>query len=128
MHLVKLVKNLSALRTLGIPRSALFKSHTLPHAGNRSQHPNFQFYLSRSRHIYNISGLRDQGCAEEYLWKLERDGNFFCEIQSEDLTHYRSGGYHPVHLGDTMKGGRYQIVQKLGWGRDATVWLAEDRR
>ena len=27
-----------------------------------------------------------------------------------------------------MKGRRYQIVQKLGWGRDATVWLAEDRR
>ena len=58
-----------------------------------------------------------------------KDGHFFCNgFLREDLAQYRSGGYHPVHLGDTMQGGRYHIVQKFGWGRDATVWLAEDRR
>jgi hypothetical protein len=49
----------------------------------------------------------------------------------EDLSGYKPGGYHPVHLGDSFstipspnqpKYGR----QKLGYGSFSTVWLAED--
>jgi len=39
---------------------------------------------------------------------------------------YRPGGFHPVHLGDTLSGGRYKVVRKLGYGAFSTVWLAED--
>jgi hypothetical protein len=45
----------------------------------------------------------------------------------EDLLKYRQGGYHPVHLGDLFKNGRYEIHHKLGWGGFATVWLANDK-
>jgi serine/threonine-protein kinase SRPK3 len=40
---------------------------------------------------------------------------------------YRPGGYHPVCLGDTFKGGRYKVHHKLGWGGFSTVWLAKDK-
>lgn len=44
----------------------------------------------------------------------------------EDLEAYRPGGFHPVHLGDTLAEGRYRIVHKLGFGGFATVWLARE--
>ncbi len=34
--------------------------------------------------------------------------------------------YHPVHLGDFFKDGRYKILHKLGFGSFSTVWLARD--
>ena len=47
--------------------------------------------------------------------------------QSEDegIPDYKIGGYHPVHIGETMID-RYVVVQKLGWGHFSTVWLARD--
>lgn len=44
----------------------------------------------------------------------------------ERLDYYVPGGYHPVRLGDKYCGGRYVVVHKLGFGRSATTWLAED--
>ena len=49
-------------------------------------------------------------------------------ILEEDFNAYRPGGFHPVALGDTLKGDRYNIQHKLGWGGFSTVWLARDRR
>lgn len=46
----------------------------------------------------------------------------------ERLDYYVPGGYHPVKLGDEFGLDRYLIVHKLGFGRSATTWLAEDRR
>ncbi|KAK2763984.1 hypothetical protein FQN54_009603 [Arachnomyces sp. PD_36] len=45
----------------------------------------------------------------------------------ERLDYYVHGGYHPVMIGDEFCGGRYVIAHKLGFGRSATVWIAEDR-
>jgi hypothetical protein len=50
------------------------------------------------------------------------DGEWF-----ESLNTYCPGGYHPVHLNDTFKDGRYKVIRKLGAGKDSTVWLANDR-
>ncbi|KAH6912418.1 kinase-like domain-containing protein [Coprinopsis sp. MPI-PUGE-AT-0042] len=44
----------------------------------------------------------------------------------ENYTGYQPGGYHPVHLGDKFKDGRYTIVHKLGYGTFSTVWLVRD--
>lgn len=60
---------------------------------------------------------------------VDRDGPFYpCNVPAEPLTLYRSGGYHPVHLGDILHEGRYIIVHKLGWELDGTIWLARDRK
>ena len=44
----------------------------------------------------------------------------------ERYANYRPGGYHPVHLGDKFKDGRYTVVNKLGYGTYSTVWLVHD--
>lgn len=41
---------------------------------------------------------------------------------------YRPGGFHPVALGDTFQDGRFVVRHKLGFGGQATVWLARDTR
>lgn len=46
----------------------------------------------------------------------------------EDVEDYRAGGFHPVHLGDDFKDGRYHVIHKLGYGGFSTVWLTEDTR
>jgi non-specific serine/threonine protein kinase len=44
----------------------------------------------------------------------------------EWIESYYPGGYHPVHLGDVFKDGRYKVIRKLGYGGTSTVWLAND--
>jgi serine/threonine-protein kinase SRPK3 len=43
----------------------------------------------------------------------------------ELIGYYRIGGYHPIHIDDVLHS-RYRIVNKLGNGSYATVWLVED--
>lgn len=38
---------------------------------------------------------------------------------------YRSGGFHPVYIGD-MYASKYQVMSKIGYGRYSTVWLVKD--
>lgn len=45
----------------------------------------------------------------------------------ERLEKYHISGYHPIAIGDTLKDGRYQIVDKLGYGGYSTIWIAQDR-
>lgn len=48
-------------------------------------------------------------------------------VYTEWIENYRPGGYHPVHIGDRLgPDDRYLIQKKLGWGGEATVWLAHD--
>lgn len=48
-------------------------------------------------------------------------------FSEEDLHQYRKGGYHPVSLGEVFDD-RYEVVRKLGFGQNATVWLAFDKK
>ncbi|KAL2201500.1 kinase-like domain-containing protein [Corynascus similis CBS 632.67] len=47
-------------------------------------------------------------------------------VPAEDISQYCAGGYHSVHLHDYFKDGRYEILDKLGFGSFSTVWLAKD--
>jgi serine/threonine protein kinase len=44
----------------------------------------------------------------------------------ENLEDYKTGGFHPLRIGDHLKENRYHIINKLGHGSFSTVWLAED--
>lgn len=37
-------------------------------------------------------------------------------------------GYFPVLLGQTILAGKYELVRKLGYGSNSTVWLAKDSK
>lgn len=45
----------------------------------------------------------------------------------ERLEDYRSGGHHPVMIGDVLHG-RYKVVHKLGYGTFSITWLALDEQ
>lgn len=47
-------------------------------------------------------------------------------VPAEELSRYCPGGYHPMHIDDVLKDGRYHILHKLGFGAFSTVWLARD--
>ncbi|KAI1167962.1 kinase-like protein [Nemania serpens] len=47
--------------------------------------------------------------------------------ESELPEQYRPGGFHPILLGDVFKNGRYKVIQKIGWGGFATIWVARDQ-
>jgi serine/threonine-protein kinase SRPK3 len=45
----------------------------------------------------------------------------------EDVEGYKTGGFHPVAIGDDFAGGCYRVVHKLGYGGSSTIWLARTR-
>jgi serine/threonine protein kinase len=52
------------------------------------------------------------------------DSSLFDEENSSD---YCYGGYHPVVIGDVL-GGRYEVINKLGYGHYSTVWFCRDKQ
>lgn len=50
----------------------------------------------------------------------------YSESDDEGTEGYKKGGYHPVHVGEKYKNGRYHVLRKLGWGHFSTVWLVLD--
>jgi len=54
----------------------------------------------------------------------------FCPVTvpTEWVEDYRPSKFHPVHLGDLFKDGRYRVIRKLGYGAYSTVWLARDEQ
>lgn len=72
---------------------------------------------------------------------LGEDGKLFFingdEMYVENICMYRQHGFHPIVLGEVLpkvgtcetdrsKAPQYRILQKLGFGAFATVWLARD--
>ncbi|KAI0470284.1 kinase-like domain-containing protein [Xylaria cf. heliscus] len=53
--------------------------------------------------------------------------SYTCDVDAEYPHRYKPGGYHPIHLGDQLKSGRYKILHKVGWGGYSTAWAARDQ-
>ena len=49
-------------------------------------------------------------------------------IPAESLTEYGDGGLYPIYINDRFQDGRYQILNKLGFGGYSTVWAAQDHQ
>jgi len=76
--------------------------------------------------------LLDSSRPRNQRWLSTANGSIEMQYQLprldnvEDVEKYRRGGFHPVHLADTFKDGRYHILHKLGYGGFSTAWLARD--
>ncbi|OCL06510.1 protein kinase [Glonium stellatum] len=49
------------------------------------------------------------------------------KIEEEDVPSYVPEDYYPVYIGEVFRS-RYQVVTKLGFGVNSTVWLCRDLR
>ena len=47
------------------------------------------------------------------------------KIEEEQMPAYERGLYYPVRLGDVFHS-RYQVINKLGFGANSTVWFCRD--
>ncbi|TFK65632.1 kinase-like protein [Pluteus cervinus] len=47
-------------------------------------------------------------------------------VPAEEIDKYCPGGFHPIRLHDRLDSGRYEVLNKLGFGSFSTVWLARD--
>ena len=48
-------------------------------------------------------------------------------VEEETLPSYDPEEFYPVHIGDVFKG-KYQVLGKLGFGANSTVWLCHDTK
>jgi serine/threonine-protein kinase SRPK3 len=47
-------------------------------------------------------------------------------LEEEKNPDYDPKRFYPARIGETVNGGKYQIISKLGFGNGSTVWLAEE--
>ncbi|KAI7878117.1 kinase-like domain-containing protein [Mucor mucedo] len=98
------------------------------HGGPYARKHEYQRHDSRSlRQEDSKKYSRDKTCSRHRSYSSGSvsdmgDG----EGEEEDRKDYRKGGYHPVHVGERYKDGRYVVIRKLGWGHFSTVWLVRD--
>jgi serine/threonine protein kinase len=83
---------------------------------------NFNFLTLSIKHLilHNLEVLKTYSPVKEANFvKLIMEG-------SEESSDYKSGGYHPVKIGEIYYN-RYKVLQKIGYGHFSTVWLCEDQ-
>ena len=72
------------------------------------------------------SGTDAASIASDELDKDAFDAHNPILDQVEPLEQYRPGGFIPLNPGDSLDKGRFLVLQKLGFGRTATVWLCQE--
>lgn len=57
---------------------------------------------------------------------LPPDAQHVCDEEPHMLMHEDALGYMPLQLGAKLARGAYEVVRKLGWGTNSSVWLARE--
>jgi serine/threonine-protein kinase SRPK3 len=78
-----------------------------------------------SEHSWAASPLVASPAPPEAKEEDPESAEDYSDGEEEGTNGYRSGGYHPVKIGDVFKH-QYVVEKKLGWGHFSTVWLASD--
>lgn len=129
-----IMRRISAVPSSWEVHTGLLQWRRLPSVQSLYQRVCHQNSSRHKRYLHGFNALKPPmltpcDCCPSRTRERHREGDFFCvRVLGEPLIQYRRGGYNPVHLGDTLHGGRYTIINKLGWGRDGTIWLAMDSR
>ncbi|KAF5345014.1 hypothetical protein D9758_010433 [Tetrapyrgos nigripes] len=99
-------------RTIFTTLTSTFRTHHLFHFPSRIFSQISHLHMSVKSHSSHATSSVNYGFPEE---DLRQEGN-------------DNPGYFPARLGQTLEGGRFCIVRKLGWGQYASVWLAKDKK
>lgn len=83
--------------------------------------------VTRHGHLSTSCGIHDLTHTGTRHPQMMTQFRYACDVDAEPLHRYEKGGYHPTHLGNELKRGRYRVLHKLGWGGYSTVWLARDK-
>lgn len=78
-----------------------------------------------SEGIKSVEGGKEPEKVEETQDDTAPQQDAASEDEEEGKAEYRSGGYHPVYIGDIFND-RYKVLNKIGYGRYSTVWLVKD--
>jgi serine/threonine-protein kinase SRPK3 len=55
----------------------------------------------------------------------KKDGETFdCDEEPHMLTPEQGFGYYPLTIGQQLHEGKLEVVRKLGWAGNSSVWLA----
>jgi serine/threonine-protein kinase SRPK3 len=49
------------------------------------------------------------------------------KFEEEKMPHFEKSVYYPVRIGDVFQD-RYEVLSKLGFGANSTVWFCRDLR
>lgn len=90
---------------------------------------NSQSHSSIEINASNVTAGSDAGGASTEPASDQKDLAFkYHPIDEvEKLEKYRIGGYHRIAIGDTLKDGRYEIVNELDTAGYSTIWIALNR-
>jgi hypothetical protein len=52
----------------------------------------------------------------------------YCHIESDEerVDRYGPDGLYPIQLYEMFQDGRYQVLNKIGFGGFSTIWVAQD--
>ncbi|KAI9058589.1 kinase-like protein [Trametes sanguinea] len=57
------------------------------------------------------------------IYNAPGGGVFDCEEEPHMIKHPKARGYMPLHLGDTLNDGKYEVVRKLSYAVSSSVWM-----
>lgn len=77
------------------------------------------------RRVLRDPSLRRPPCIKPRLARLSCTVSPQAKIEEERLPDYNAADYFPVNIGQVFNC-RYQVLGKLGFGNNSTVWLSRD--
>ncbi|KAK0500143.1 hypothetical protein EDD18DRAFT_1459922 [Armillaria luteobubalina] len=100
-------------------------------ASLRSYHST-RYASSRSVRLFSLTMNGSPPVANSKHLSVDVKGNTAVDLkfieEPLDLTQEQSYGYPGIVIGDLLgPNSRYEILRKLGWGLNSSVWLARDR-